>query len=530
MNIKRYMHIVLILLILLSISAVSAVDDATNDIIGTNDNEELILDETIDDDVSSANNNDQVILEENIANVDAPLSNTISEEDSTAITDSASNNIQTNANENQAQNNKNVEEKDSSAKNILKDGASTNIYVSNAGSDTNNGLTPANSVATIAKAFEIVNNTVSSDFTVFVSNGSYDISQIVSRPSKNINLVGESKEETIIHLSGSYGIWICENNIKWNIRNLTFCDLNNTESTSAALRISVTNAETNISNCVFKNIGAGQGVMYIASSGKTTVSNVFIEDCFGTVTERSSIIGISGSGQVILDNVEIRGSYMLPPALPWDTPYLESIIYSESRDANATLLNSRITDNNGSIGSIIEFRGKIKVINTNITNNYLNSPTFGGNYLFYSGPSFNTASNINISQSLIADNVLATSGMSAGLFCSLYGNHNIDHNVILNNKFENGEDIPLGSFESGSSITTADNYWGTNERPNNKTDRWVVLTADVNDYAFVGVTEGIPIYLNTYMTTSGETGSVEGMATVDLGVTYYPLEMHLPLR
>ena len=520
MNIKKCTYIVLILLILLSISTVSAADDAANDIISINDNEELILDETIDDDVSSANNNDQFILEENIGKVDVPLSNTISEEDSIVITDSASNNIQTNANENQAQNNNNVEEKDSSTKSILKDGESTNIYVSNAGSDTNNGLTPANSVATIAKAFEIVNNTGSSDFTVFVSNGSYDISQIVSRPSKNINLVGESKEETIIHVSGSYGIWICENNIKWNIRNLTFCDLNNTESTSAALRISVTNAETNISNCLFKNIGAGQGVMYIASSGKTTVSNVLIEDCFGTVTERSSIIGISGSGQVILDNVEIHGSYMLPPTLPWNTPYLGSIIYSESSDANASLLNSRITDNNGSIGSIIEFRGKIKVINTNITNNYLNSQTFGGNYLFYSGPSFNTASNINISQSLIADNVLATSGMSAGLFCSLYGNHNIDHNVIINNKFENGEDIPLGSFESGSSITTTDNYWGTNERPNNKTDRWVILTADVNDYAFVGVTEGIPIYLNTYMTTNGETGSVEGMATVDLGVTY----------
>ena len=129
MNIKRYMHIVLILLILLSISAVSAVDDATNDIIGTNDNEELILDETIDDDVSSANNNDQVNLEENIGNVDAPLSNTISEEDSTVITDRASNNIQTNANENQAQNNNNVEEKDPSAKSILKDGESTIMFM-----------------------------------------------------------------------------------------------------------------------------------------------------------------------------------------------------------------------------------------------------------------------------------------------------------------------------------------------------------------------------------------------------------------
>ena len=79
MNIKKCTYIVLILLILLSISAVSATDDAANDIIGTNDNEELILDETIDDDVSSANNNDQFILEENIGKVDVPLSNTISE-------------------------------------------------------------------------------------------------------------------------------------------------------------------------------------------------------------------------------------------------------------------------------------------------------------------------------------------------------------------------------------------------------------------------------------------------------------------
>ena len=67
MNVKRYAYIALILLVILSVSAVSAADDQTNDIISADDNEELILDETIDEDVSSANNNydDELILEDN---------------------------------------------------------------------------------------------------------------------------------------------------------------------------------------------------------------------------------------------------------------------------------------------------------------------------------------------------------------------------------------------------------------------------------------------------------------------------------
>ena len=46
------------------------------------------------------------------------------------------------------------------------------------------------------------------------------------------------------------------------------------------------------------------------------------------------------------------------------------------------------------------------------------------------------------------------------------------------------------------------------------------MTADVPEYAFVGVAESIPVYLNTYNNTAGETGSITGMPDVSLGVAY----------
>lgn len=490
----KYLALYLILLLFL-IGAASASDDLSDSAIAT----------------------DAATVDSVIEDLDAPLTDTVSEDASATVYDTSSSDI--NANSSQDLTN-DVKQKDSSAKHILNDGASTTIYVSNVGSDTNNGLNPNTPVATIAKAIDLAKIMGDTDFTISVANGNYNVSQISSPSSKNISLVGESMEETIIHLSGLYGIWISEDNIKWNIENLTFCDLNSTESTSSAIRISLGNVESSINNCIFKNIGSCQGAIYIASRGKTSVSNVLIEDCFGTVKEKSAMIDIDTSNPVTLDNIVIRGSYMMPDPLPWNTPYLQSIIYIENQGANVTLMNSRITDNNGSIASIIESRGKIKVINSNITNNYLDSSNYGADYMFYSGPFYALLSNIDISESLISGNVLAKKSSSSGLFCILAGNHNIDHSVILNNKYADGSDALPVSSDSNAQITVDNNYWGSNERPNNRTDKWVVLTADVEDYAFVGVTESIPIYLNTYMTTSGETGSIEGIATADLGVTY----------
>ncbi len=405
---------------------------------------------------------------------------------------------------------------------ILRDGeSSTNtIYVSSTGSDENDGSSQAAAVATLAKAIEIAGASELTDHTIFVANGNYSVAKLESPEGKNINLIGESKEGTIVTASDAYGINVYQDAISWTIENFTFCDYNTNISTSAFLRCFASDSNFVVNNCIFRNIGTKNGPIYITSTGTRRISNCLFENNYGTYSSTSSIIHAYGEGQVILDNIEIKGSYLSPSL--GDALYLRALIYADASQTNVVLMNSRIHDNNASLGSIIESKGTFKVINTTIENNYINYSANGinaGTYMFYSGTSSNSASNINITQTVIKDNIIA--GGSIGLFNLVYGNHNIDKSVIINNKYANGNDVPIGSVSGSNTKLTADNnYWGTNERPDNRVNQWVILTADVPEYAFVGVAESIPVYLNTYNTTSGETGAVEGMPTVDLGVTY----------
>ena len=71
MKSKRYLYLVLILLaLIISISAVSAADDTASDVIGADDNDGFILDESISDDVSTGNDelnlveSDKTVLED----------------------------------------------------------------------------------------------------------------------------------------------------------------------------------------------------------------------------------------------------------------------------------------------------------------------------------------------------------------------------------------------------------------------------------------------------------------------------------
>ena len=218
----------------------------------------------------------------------------------------------------------------------LKEGGTT-IYVSTTGSDENDGLSEATSVATVGKGIEIVNATEGTDFTIRVANGNYNIEKIESPAAKNVNLIGESKEGTILHASGAYGINVYEDNLKWNIENFTICDYNNTSSNSAAVRCFAVDSDFNITNCIFRNIGSKNGAIYITSTGTRRISNVLIEDCFGTYSSTSSIIHLYGEGKVILDNIEVSGSYMDPSV--GAATYLRSIIYADQAQTDVTLMN-----------------------------------------------------------------------------------------------------------------------------------------------------------------------------------------------
>ena len=395
------------------------------------------------------------------------------------------------------------------------EGSGNVIYVSANGSDDNDGSTQAAAVATIGKAVEIANASASTDLTISVGNGNYDISKIESPAGKNINLIGESKEGTIIHASGTYGINVYEDGVNWNIENLTICDLNSTTTTAAAIRF-LGNGQSTINNCIIKNIAAKQGAIYFNSEGTATVSNTLIEDIYGNANSGAASISIVSDGVLNLDNVDIRGCTLDDSIAGESTAYyLRAIIYVNTYGATVNLMNSRITENNGPIGSIIESRAKVNIVNTNITDNYINASTNtvnGGDIVIWAS---NDASKINISQSVIARNTLARG--SNGVFYAQKGTTNVENSAIYDNKLANGNNATLFS---GTAITAQNNYWGTNSRPDSKVSQWVILTAEAPEYAFVGVAESIPLYLNTYNNTAGETGSISGMPDVTLGVVY----------
>ena len=71
MKLQKYIYILLILLFcMISISAVSAADETANDVISTDTNDNIILDETINEDVSNANDNNDEIISEEIEDLD----------------------------------------------------------------------------------------------------------------------------------------------------------------------------------------------------------------------------------------------------------------------------------------------------------------------------------------------------------------------------------------------------------------------------------------------------------------------------
>jgi hypothetical protein len=396
----------------------------------------------------------------------------------------------------------------------LKDGETT-IYVKTDGSDENDGLSEATAVATVGKAVSIVNSTQGTDFTIRVANGNYNIDKIESPEAKNVNLIGQSKEGTILHATGTYGINIYEDNIIWNIEDLTICDLNTTTTTAAAVRF-LGNGQSTVNNCIIRNITAKQGAIYFNTEGTATVSNTIIEDIYGNANSGACSISIVDDGILNLDNVDIHGCDLDESVAGTSTAYyLRAIIYVNTYGATVNLMNSRITENNGPIGAIIESRAKFNMINSNITDNYINTSTNSvnaGDIVIWAS---NDNSKINITQSIIARNTLGRS--NNGVFYAQRGTTNVENSAIFDNKLANGNDA---SLFSGTLITAENNYWGTNERPNSKVSKWVIVTADAPEMAFVGVSEAIPINLNTYNTTTGETGAVEGMPDVTLGVEY----------
>ena len=135
-----------------------------------------------------------------------------------------------------------------------------------------------------------------------------------------------------------------------------------------------------MNDCAIKNITAKYGALYLNTKGTVNISNTLIENIYGATTNGASSIYVYDSGTFNFDNVEVSGCTLDESVAGTSTAYyLRAVFYVNDYSATVNLFNSRIIDNVGPMGAIIESRAKFNVINTTIANNYVKTSTNGNN-------------------------------------------------------------------------------------------------------------------------------------------------------
>ncbi len=382
------------------------------------------------------------------------------------------------------------------------------IYVSETGSDENDGMSEGSPIASLAQAVEIVKNRENKTATVYMLNGDYTTGAIDIGDDVGISLsiIGQEKGEVVIHGTGAYIFDVYGDDLVWSFKNLVFDGISSTERTSAALVLYSKNTNTSpspkgnftIDNCIFRNINSKLGAIAIGNDyGNTKVTNCIIENVTGSAFS-TAILTVNGNGTYTLDNIEIKNCRLDESV----ASYLRSVIYVNTYYADVTISNSKICNNDGPMMSLIESRSKLTIVNTTISDNVVNTSANGangGDVLIWAS---SDNSNINITQCTITGNTIAKSGK--GLFYNQKGSMNVEYSDISGNTV----DAFIGST---GTITADNNWWGTNDQPDTKVDNWVIMNVEVDDSDLSQNNKlTLTIDFNHVKTSSGEIEELTG--------------------
>ena len=346
------------------------------------------------------------------------------------------------------------------------------IYISETGNDTNNGLSEATAIATLAHAVEIVNARENKTATVYILNGDYTTAP-VDITEVNLTFIGQEKGKVIIHGTGKYLFDVYGEHLISKFENIDFVDSYSTGS-MGALRLYADYSEFTVNNCNFRNISAKYGAIDLqADYGNINITNCVIEDVTGSAS-MSAIVYINGASTSIFDNVKITDC-RLDETFASENPatYLRSIFYIASKTATVTLTNSEISNNYGPMyGGAIESKSKLTVENTVISDNVVNTSVNGNNggeYLIWAS---DDNADISIANCAITGNTIVKT--TRGLFYNQKGSMNVEYCDIGNNKVD--------KFVGSTGTITADNnWWGTNDQPDSKVNKWVIMNVETDD-------------------------------------------------
>ena len=348
------------------------------------------------------------------------------------------------------------------------------IYVSPTGNDTNDGLSEANAIATIAHAVEIAKAKENKTSTIYLLNGEYS-TPAIDVTEVNLTFIGQEKGKVVIHGTGKYIIDVYGDHLISKFENIDFVDSCSPSGNMGALRLYADYSDFTINNCNFRNISAKYGALDLQGDyGTVNINNCVVEDVTGS-TSMSAIVYINVAETTVnFDNIEISNC-RLDEKYSSENPtnYLRAIFYVASKSATVTLTNSRITDNYGAMyGGVIESKSKLTVENTIIRDNVVNTSyngNNGGQYLIWAS---DDKADIIMSNCVITENTIVKSGY--GLFYNQKGKINVEYSDISKNTV----DKFIGST---GTITANNNWWGTNDQPDAKVDKWVIMNVLLDD-------------------------------------------------
>ncbi|MDO5832346.1 MAG: hypothetical protein Q4Q14_05845, partial [Methanobrevibacter sp.] len=370
------------------------------------------------------------------------------------------------------------------------------VYVDGAnGLDTNDGKTRETAVKTIEHAVEIANG------KIIILTGEYTVGSLLNI-TKDLDIAGEGDVtvKSNVAQTVTYEEWddwdeewvtktktvytLIENNANLNLSNIKFTLV----PASINMEMITNNANLFINTCEFTNIKvtSSKGVIQNIKTAKLEVNGT-------TFTASSSTYGaINSNGELLVNNSKFADADRSG----------EGTVYSTAITAynRATIVNSEFKNNKGGAGGavyvmysytnkenpVVEINNcifedneatgtygdgaAIKCSGNQVTLTVTNS-TFNNNVAVRNGGAIYAQGTVNVDQCVFTENVAAT----ANTLYAYSGTIDISNSIILDDA------TPIERYESTYSepavVTANDNWWGTNDKPNDYAETWVKMDA-----------------------------------------------------
>lgn len=357
------------------------------------------------------------------------------------------------------------------------------IYISNSGSDKNNGSQKAPfRTLNYACDYAMTHSDVNS---IYIYNGQYRVNQTISI-TKNINITGQSKPNTLIKLENARLFELNKTKITFNISKLTVKN-GNTTTYGAVIKINSPSTTLYVNNISCMNNKGSQGgaIGVLSSNNRVYIKDSTFKNNIATVrggalcfSDRSNVVDIInclfvnntvqtehsmsdtlGTGGAIYSGGN-TSLVVSNSSFGQNTAGCAGAIYNAN---NGTLIinSSSFTSNRAEYESKLGYGGAIMIGNGFLT---VKKSTFRYNYALNGGAiSINSGTNASIFSTLFYNNHVRETGGAISCFADLL----IDNTTFTSNKADKygGAFYNIGASDI---ISINNTIFTSNKATNNK--------------------------------------------------------------